>query len=242
MSRRAVVVVLLAFVLTACKVDTTVTVSVRDDGGGTVTAAVVLDADAVKAVEIGGARLADAVRLGDLEAGGWSTSGWRRRPGGGARLAIHKDFARAQDAAAVVAELNGPDGPLRVRVGRQASRFTTKWTFSGVGDLKDLKTGVTADADLVARLSATRVDLAAVDQRLLGEVRDAVRLRVVADLPDAGPRPFVVAPGSIKAMHTSSSRTDLTKMGLLGLGLLLGVVALALLVLGELRRRRRSAR
>ena len=160
MSRRALVVVVLAFVLTACKVDTTVTVAVRDDGGGTVTALVVLDADAVNAVEIGGAQLADAVRLGDLEAGGWSSSGWLRRPGGGARLAIQKDFVRAQDAAAVVAELSGPDGPLRVKVGRQASRFTTKWTFSGVGDLKDLKTGVTTDADLVARLSATRVDVA----------------------------------------------------------------------------------
>ena len=240
MSRRAVAVLVVAFLLTACKVDTTVTVQVRDDGSGTVTALVVLDADAVKAVEIGGAHLADAVRLGDLEAGGWSAPRWRRQPGGGARFQIHKDFARPQDAAAVVAELSGPDGPLRVRVGRHASRFTTKWSFSGVGDLKDLKTGVTTDVDLVARLSATRLDVAAIDQRLLGEVRDAVRLRVVADLPSAGPRTFVVAPGTRRVLLTASSRTDVTKVGLLAAGVLLGVIAVVLLVVGERRRRRRA--
>ena len=139
---------------------------------------------------------------------------------------IHKDFARAQDASAVVAELSGPDGPLRARVGRKASRFSTEWSFTGVGDLKDLKTGVTTDADLVARLTATRVDVAAIDQRLLGEARDAVRLRVVADLPAPAPRTFVVAPGSVKAMHTSSSQTEVTKIALLVGGVVLGVIAL----------------
>ena len=241
MSRRALAALVLALVLSACKVDTTVTVKARDDGGGTVTAQAVLDADAVKAVEIGGAALADAVRLGDLEAGGWSTSGWRRLRGGAARLRIHKDFARPEDAAVVVAELSGADGPLHVRVGRTASRFSTAWTFSGIGDLKDLRTGVTADADLVARLSAARVDVAALDQRLLGEVRDALRLHVVADLPEAGPRVFAVAPGSRTLMRTSSSRTDVTKIALLVSGVLLGLVALVLLVLGERRRRRQPA-
>jgi hypothetical protein len=240
--RRAftLVLVALALALSACKVDTTVTVRVRDDGGGTVTARVVLDADAVKAVEIGGAKLPQAVRLADLRAAGWRTSTWRRLPGGGARLQVGKDFARAEDAAAVVAELSGPDGPLEVVVGRKASRFKTEWTFSGVGDLKDLRTGVSSDADLVARLSGARVDVAALDRRLLREVRDAVRLRVVADLPEAGPRTFVIPPGARRAMHTASSKTDVAKISLLGFGALLGLIAVVLLVVGESRRRRRA--
>ncbi len=83
------------FVLSACRVDTSVTVSVRDDGSGVVAARVVLDASAVKAAEIGGTKLEDAVRLGDLTAAGWKSSGWVRAKTGGATLTLTKGFARA---------------------------------------------------------------------------------------------------------------------------------------------------
>ena len=131
------------------------------------TARVVLDADAVRLAEASGAKLEQAVRLGDLKAAGWKLSGWRRAKSGGATLSVSKGFARAADAGNVVAELNGADGPLRgVQVTRETSRFHIEWTFSGLADLKDLKTGVGGDADLLARLSANRVDANALDQRL----------------------------------------------------------------------------
>ena len=71
----------------ACKVDTTVTVKVHDDGSGVVTVAAVLDPDAVQAAEAGGGKLEDRVRLGDLTDGGLDGAavGARRRRLGAAR-------------------------------------------------------------------------------------------------------------------------------------------------------------
>jgi hypothetical protein len=240
--RRSVLLVsLLVLVLSACRVDTSVTVSVRDDGTGTVAARVRLDADAVRAAETGGAKLEAAVRLGDLTVAGWKSSGWVRGKSG-ATLTLTKRFARAEDAGAVVAELNGPDGPLHaVRVTRKMSTFGTDWSFSGVGDLKDVKTGVGADPDLLARLSAARVDVAALDQQLLAQTRDSLRMEVTADLPHSSPRVFRVRPGTVVPMHASSSQTAMTRVLLLLVGIGVGVVAIGLLVAGELRYRRRRA-
>lgn len=231
---------LLVIVAAGCRVDTSVTVRVKDDGSGTVVARAALDADAVKAAEVGGVKLEDAVRLADLTGAGWRSSGWKRRKDGGAVLRLSKGFARAQDAGAVVAELNGPDGPLRaVKVARSTSTFSTDWSFSGVADLKDLKTGIGSDGELVARLSAARVDVAALDLRLLAETQDALRLHVTADLPQASPKVFPVRPGKTVVMSTSSSETPIGRMALLVLGIGVGVVAIFLLGVGELRYRRR---
>ena len=93
--------------------DATVTVQVHDDGSGTVTARLVLDPEAVRAAETSVVKLEDAVRLGDLEAAGWETSGWERREERRREDRSGKDFDRAEDAAEVVDELNGPDGPLQ---------------------------------------------------------------------------------------------------------------------------------
>ena len=71
--------------LGACKVDTTVTVKVDGDGSGEVVARVALDADAVRAVEAGGVKLENAIRLQDLAKAGWKSSGWVQHGKGGAR-------------------------------------------------------------------------------------------------------------------------------------------------------------
>jgi hypothetical protein len=231
--------VALAVVLTACKVDADVGVHVRDDGSGAVTARVALDAGAVRAAEVGGVKVEDAVRLGDLRDAGWR-SRWHRTAGGGAVLTLSKGFARAEDAGAVVAELNGDAGPVRdVRVTRDASTFTTEWSFAGTGDREDVRTGITTDAELVANLTAQRVDVDAIDQRLLLRVQDALRLRVTADLPHAGAETFAVPAGERVGMRASSDATAYGRMLLLVAGLAVGLVALALLVVGERRSRRR---
>jgi hypothetical protein len=233
--------VLCVLLLSACRVDGDVTVAVREDGSGVVSARVALDAEAVKAVEATGSKLETAVRLGDLTAAGWRSTGWQRR-GGGAVLTVSKGFARAEDAGAVVAELNGADGPLReVRVGRSTSTFSTDWSFAGIGDRETLKTGIASDAELLARLTADRVDVAALDQRLLVDTQAALRLRVTADLPNASPKVFPVPPGKTAVMHTSSSARATGRIALLVAGIALGVVAIVILIAGELRSRRRRA-
>jgi hypothetical protein len=223
-------------------VNASVTVSVREDGSGVVAARVVLDPAAVKGAEVGGTKLEDAVRLGDLTAAGWKSTGWVRAKNGSAALTLTKGFARAEDAGAVVAELNGADGPLRgVRVTRSTSTFSTHWGFSGVTDLKDFKTGITTDQELVGRLTAERVDVSALDQRLLLETHDALRLHVIADLPHASAREFPVRAGVTTVMHTSSNQTAITRILALVIGLGIGLVAIVLLVAGELRSRRPRA-
>ena len=114
-----------------------------------------LDAEAVKVAEASGGKLETAVRLGDLKAGGVAVDAVGPAPeSGGATLTVSKPFAEAADAGNVVAELNGADGPVRrVQVTRETSRFHSEWTFSGVADLKDLKTGIGGDADQLVRLS-----------------------------------------------------------------------------------------
>jgi len=234
-----VVVAVLAVLLCACKVDTTVRVDVRADGSGTVVAWVVLDREAVEAAESGGAKVEDSVRLEDLAAAGWRVR-WARPKAGGAVLTLRKGFARAADAGSVVAELNGEDGPLReVRVTHDASTLRTEWSFSGVADRKDLRSGVTSDAELVERLTGERVDVQALDQRLLLQAQDALRLRVTADLPHTGAVVFPVPAGRRVAMHTTSDATAYGRMALLAAGIAAGVVAVVLLVVGERRARRR---
>jgi hypothetical protein len=235
-------VVLGALVLAGCRVDTALTVHVNEDGSGVVTAQVRLDAAAVSAATSGGVGLDDAVRLDDLTQAGWRSTGWRKQKDGGAVLRVSKRFARAQDAGAVVAELNGPDGPVRdVKVTRDASTFTTHWSFSGIADLKDLKTGVATDQELIQKLAAERVDVAALDQRLVADTKDALRLRVTADLPHSSPKPYPVKPGTTVAMRTSSSQTAMGRIVLLLVGIAVGLAAVILLVAGELRSRRRRA-
>ena len=67
---------LLLVLLSACSVDATVTVKVRDDGSGYVQADVTADAEAVQSAEVGGGKLEDRVRLSDLPAAGWTVSPW----------------------------------------------------------------------------------------------------------------------------------------------------------------------
>src|SRR5262245_59114575 len=99
MRRRAALLGVLLVVLGAgCKVDAVVTIKVDDDGSGSVSARLLLGAEAVQAVETPTVKLKDAVRLGDLEAAGWEVSPWHRRENGGASIVVSKDFERAEDA------------------------------------------------------------------------------------------------------------------------------------------------
>jgi hypothetical protein len=243
--RRRSGLLLVAFVvlLGACKVDAVVTIKVDDDGSGTVSARLQLDAEAVRAVETPTVKLKDAVRLGDLEAAGWEVSRWHRRENGGASVVVSKDFERAEDAADVVAELNGSVGPLRdIEVERDVSTFRTQWSFSGVADLEELTTGIGADPELVERLAAQRLDVAALDQELLAKVKDGFRLRVVADLPDSAAHRFTIAPGTVREMEESSSQRATGRMVLFATALLVLVVAGLVFLFGEVRdwRRRRA--
>lgn len=226
----------------ACKVDTTVTVTMHDDGSGVVTVTAVLDPDAVKAAESGGGKLEDRVRLGDLAAHGWTVQPWARAADGSAQITFTKPFSSPEQATAIVKELNGAAGPLRdVTVTRDSGTFSTSYSTTGTVDLKDLQTGLTSDKDVVGSLLAQSVDAGAVDQALLADLRDSFGLTVKVELP-GGTTVVKGEPGQATPVAASTSVLDTTKVILVTIAAVLVVLAIVVLLWpGRRRRRRRSA-
>jgi len=240
--RRLLSVLACCLALAGCKVDTTVSIDVREDGSGTVAVLVVLDADAVVEAEAGGATLEDRVRLDDLEAAGWDVSAWKRRKDGSARLRISKEFADPSDLAGVITELNGEHGPLRdVSLTRDEGLVFGSYKLRGVADLSDLATGVITDPELVAALTAEQVDLTALDQRLLDQIRESFRLRIEVGLPGKT-RAFTPKPGEKVEIATSSSRFDPSRRLLVIGAVLFGAFAVFVYLRGRHLDRRRARR
>jgi hypothetical protein len=238
--RRAILLCLVALAsLAGCRVDTTVTIDVRDDGSGVVRVRAELDGEAVREAEAGGGKLEDRVRLGDLEAAGWTVRPWTRRPDGSAVLVLTKPFDSAARLPAVIEELNGARGPLRdIRLRRSGGFLTTDFDLTGAADLSELTSGVLDDPELVARLTAEQVDLSALDGRLAQQLRDAFALRVVVRFPDGTTEAVAVEPGTRTAIDASASELDATRTGLLLTAAVLGLLGLVILVRGEVGRAR----
>ena len=236
------VVVACVFALAACRVDATVTVRMQENGSGTVNVRVVLDRAAVRAAEVGNGKLEQRVRLDDLPGAGWTVTPWRRDAGGGATLTLSKKFSSAREVAGIVREINGADGPLRpFSASRTSSTFTTGWKVDGGVDLRLPSIGVATDPQLVAKLTAERVDIPQIETRLASGMK-GVRVHLVAELPDADRREVVAAIGGNAVLHESSQNTDVNRLVMLVGGLALALIAIMLFVLGELRALRRSRR
>ena len=183
MTRRLlpVLVGLLAWAAAACQVTIAAGVDVGRDGSGRVTAALGLDADAVK--EVGD--LATELRVDDLRQAGWQVEGPRREDDGLTWVRAAKPFADAEQAATVVAELNGPDGPFRdFRITRTRSLTRSRTTFTGTLDLARGLGGL-SDPELSAALGDVDLglDLDGLRRRFGDDLAKAVKVEVVAGLP-----------------------------------------------------------
>jgi hypothetical protein len=226
----------------ACKVDTTVSIKVERDGSGVVTVTAVLDADAVNAAEVGGGKLEERVRLGDLTNAGWTVDPWVRAADGSAQIVMSKEFSQPSEVAGIVREINGASGPLRdVSVTREEGTFSTTYSATGTLDLAQLQTGLTADPEVVAALSNQQVDVNAVDQTLLADIREALGVRVQVELP-GGTTTVNGESGKTATIDASTTVLDSKRVLLVIIALVL--VASAVLVLiwpGRRRRRRRGA-
>ena len=233
---------MLVLLAAACKVDTTVTVQVRDDGSGVVSVTAVLDPDAVKAAESGGGKLEDRVRLGDLAAAGWTAQPWARAADGAAQITFSKPFSSPAEATAILHELSGEAGPLRdAVVTRDAGTFSTSYGTTGTLDLKDLATGLTSDPDVVGSLLVQSVDAGTVDQALLADLRDSFGLTVKVELP-GGTTIVKGVDGQVTALEASTSVLDTTRVILVTVAVVLIVLAVVVLLWPGRRRRRRATR
>lgn len=222
-----------------CKVDTTVSIKVRDDGSGVVTVTAVTDPEAVKAAETGGGKLEDRVRLADLTAAGWTVQPWARAADGSAQMVLTKPFDAPAQVAGIVEEVSGKVGPLRnVSVTRDQGLLSTNYDVNGTVDLAQLQTGITTDPEVVAALTNQQVDVSAIDQALLAEIRDSFRLKFEVELP-GGTKTVTGIAGKSTPIDASSSVVDTKRVVLIVVAVVL--VALAVVVmLWPGRRRRRT--
>jgi predicted small secreted protein len=235
-------VALLAWATAACQVTLTAGVDVNRDGTGRVVAGLGLDDDALK--EVGDP--ATALRLDDVRAAGWQVDPPRKEGDGLTWIRAAKAFTDPEQVPAIVAELNGPDGPFRgFRVERTKSLTRSKTTFTGTVDLANGLTGL-ADSDLTAALAD--VDLGLDPDGLRARFGQQLTVHATAGLPgdletnaparDGRRALWTPDLGQTIQMEASSEalRIEPRLLAFAGAPLLLAVVLLAVLV----RRRRRG--
>lgn len=243
MPRRLLVALLALVALAAgCKVDTTVDVRVREDGSGVVRVIVEADAEAVRAAESGGVPLEQAVRLGDLTDAGFRVGQWERTEDGSATIVISRPFRSVDEVAGIVRALGGEDGPLpELRATMDKGIVATDYDVEGRIDLDSVRTGVTGDEELLARLQALGVDVQAIDAQLLAQVQSSFGLKVVVRLPGEEPVTFAPRAGATTATVDASTQVVNTER-IIFAGAALGFLLLAVVVWLQGRRRSRRRR
>ena len=143
-------IVIAGMLLAACRVDTTVDVSMGDDGQGTITVTAVADSDVVGRAP----GLAEDLRFDDATSAGWDVAEPVETADGGLRVQLSHDFANPQEATALLQSINGSGGPLHgVTLTRVLDDRGT--TVSLAGSLRIDGLAAFADPDVLAAIGAT---------------------------------------------------------------------------------------
>ncbi|HMC52274.1 MAG TPA: hypothetical protein VKI64_05890 [Acidimicrobiales bacterium] len=228
--------------LGACRVTVGVGVESRADGTGRVLATVTLDRDAADQVP----DLASQLRVADLGRAGWTITGPLRKGDGSAVVRASKPFRSPAQVPAIVAELGGPNGPLRAfRLVQHRGLFTSRVRFSGS---IDLRSGVESfgDPQLRQRLggSSLGVDPKELQSELGVSLDRVVDVRVslrlggsVSSNSSGGGATWHVPLGSTVLMRASAHQYDWRRIEIVA-----GAAAVALLTLLMVLRRRAVAR
>lgn len=246
-ARLAVLAALLAWATAACQVTLATGIEVERDGSGRVTAGVGLDAAAL--AELGDP--AAGLSADDLRRAGWEVQGPRKEDDGLTWVWASKSFAGPEEAAAVLAELSGPDGPFRdFRLVRTKSLTRSTTTFTGTVDLSRGLTGL-SDPELAGALGDVDIglDLDGLRRRFGDDLARAVRVEVTAGLPgkvttnaparDGGRARWAPELGQTLQLEASGSALRVDPRLIAAAGGALAVVAAGLLLALRRRRRRR---
>ena len=216
-------------VLTGCRVDVTVDVTMSENGSGVLSVMVVADAEVVAAAP----GLAEDVRTDDLAAAGWTTDGAVATSSGGLSLTIEHPFDTPEQATALLSTLNGPTGPLQaISIQRVATISEISYSITGTGrldggldaftDTELLATvGGTPFAEQIAASGTSPLDTVGIVLRLRmpGEVQTTTGLTASADSGGSGsrdrnrrPRPSPTRPMIRQGASTDASPEDLTSV------------------------------
>lgn len=163
--------------LSSCRVDSTVSITVDRDGSGTLDVLVVADNDIVEQVP----KLASDLNFGDLVNNGWKLIGPEKTEDGGLRVLLSHPFENETQASALLTQLNGNRGPFRdVRLTREGKSRDSVWKLTGrlevTGGLQAF-----ADDQLLQIVGATPYEQTVEEAGL--DLGKAISLQVNAKLP-----------------------------------------------------------
>lgn len=238
-ARRAVLALVALFIsclaLGACRVDARVDIDVADNGSGTVTATVTLDADAA-------GQLGDPSKVltNDLSDAGWRVDAPVTDPSGAVTFVARRPFASTEELPAVLDEVAGADAFIRdVSLSADSGQLGTDYSFSG-RLVSSGEVGALSDADLTKVLDGLAVGRTPEELGRLGaDDPTSVGLTVQVALPGADlQRWSVPVTGGVPAevpMSVTASQLSVSRVLLLVLGASLLVAAV---VVAVLRRRR----
>jgi hypothetical protein len=120
--------VALVSTLTACRLDTLVTVDVRPNGSGEVAVSVTADPALVAAVP----DLTERLELDDLVAAGWTVEAPAPTDAGGLRMRISRRVDTVEDLVATLDDLSAEFGPLKdLSLDREGKVDDSTWTLRG---------------------------------------------------------------------------------------------------------------
>ena len=154
-------------VLSGCRVDLATSVTVAENGSGTISVVVAADADAVRSAP----ELATSLNVDDLRAAGWTVDVQNPAANGGLSVVAARTFATVDEASLFLSQLSGDNGPLRnIALTRTGGVNDASYQFSGVGGLPQGLAGF-ADAEALAALGGAPFAAALAEQGgVLGDV------------------------------------------------------------------------
>ena len=174
--RFGVIAACLGALLSACQVETNVTVDVARDGTGTITIVAIADKDIMKEVP----DLGDDLNFSDLDAA-WVIDGPSKTDSGGLRVQISHDFNTPAEATQILGSLNGDKGPFKdLALTRTGS--ANKSTFKLSGTL-EVNGGLSAFADAeVMKLIGDPPFQGSLEYSNV-DIGDALNINLIANLP-----------------------------------------------------------
>jgi hypothetical protein len=235
----------------ACKVRTDIAVDVHEDGSGTVTVEIGLDADAVSKAP----NLEQTLRVNDLTAHGWTVTGPVKENDGYTYVRVSKPFANPDEAVKIFREISGEKGPFRdFTLSRTRSFAHTKFRFSGTVDFTG---GLEAfsDSEVAKELDGKPIgdDIKAIEQRINDSLDNVfqfqVRIRMPGSVTSNAPtqatngavwQPRLSEAGPVKLDASSTTTRWATIVGVVAAGVAAVGLVIVLPLIWLLGRRRRS--